>query len=93
MDLQHVPYNPTIQRLGEDCTIISLEFRGKRNLFSVTGTELPYEVSYLHQYGLRGGERKAWFEEHAYPLLVKLHELRMAEDAELAAIEGAVPAR
>lgn len=78
-----------IELEDDDCTYVSLEYAGARHRFAITGGELPFQVTYLHDFGLRGRERTAWFdiapqhaaeprffEQHLYPQLVRL---RLAE--------------
>lgn len=79
------------QLADDDMTWVSFEYNGRRYRFSVRGSELPFEVCYLHDFGLRGNERQAWFtvapeqavnprffEEQLYPQLVRLHASELA---------------
>lgn len=78
-----------IELEDDDCTYVSVEYAGQRHRFAITGAELPFQVTYLHDFGVRGHERMAWFdiapqqateprffEQHLYPQLVRL---RLAE--------------
>jgi hypothetical protein len=71
----------------EDLTWVKFDYAGKTWRFTVQGREMPYEVSYLQDFGTPGHERQAFFtiapetaadpqylEQQLYTQLVAIHE-------------------
>jgi hypothetical protein len=74
---------------SEETTFVTTEFEGRTFRFCIRGGEAPYEVCFLHEFGLTGSGRGAWFpidpeydnelvlQQYLRPQLVELHEAEL----------------
>lgn len=74
----------------ETVTFATVEYHGRRFRFAVRGASVPFEVSYLYEFGEPDQLPHAWFpiaperavrpevlQEYLYPQLVELHAATM----------------
>lgn len=69
VEIEGAPFPATVIRMQHEAlTFVTLEYHRRTFRFSVRGAELPYEVSYLHEFDAVPGDaataeqHAAWFE-------------------------------